>query len=596
MNGPLGTDEEHFRALADSAPVLIWMSDLSMGGIYFNRAWLDFTGRSPDREAGDGWRESLHPDDLVPLEAAQSAFRARQPFQIQFRLRRHDGVWRWMLNSGKPRYSPGGEFTGYTGSCVDITERFEAEEDARRQLRVMRTITDNAVEGLFLMDASRRISFVNPAAERMFDWKSGELIGEILHDKVHYRKPDGSPFPIGDCPLGRVFTSGHTLNEHEDVFYRRDGTPIHVQCSIAPIRSNGRVDGAVLVVHDITYRKQAEEALRRSKDLFSAIFRQAIVGITEIDLTGQFLMVNDRFCEIVGRSRDEILTLTTQAITHADDVPNNMAMLERSRATGEDYQLEKRYFRPDASVVWVHNSVSVVRDAEGKPHHLVAVVRDITEQKRVEAEMMRANQDLQSALTEREVLVKEVHHRVKNNLQVVVSLLRLQASRLRDEVGSDALRESLNRVSAMSTIHELLYRSTTMADIDFAEVLRTLTGNLHDAYGLNEERISMIVEADPVPVSMDAAVPLALIANELISNAFKHGFPDGAEGEVRVGLTREGDTVVLTVSDTGPGFAPPKRSASLGLMLVDRLVRQVSGRLELEPPPGTRYRLTFRLE
>ena len=168
--------------------------------------------------------------------------------------------------------------------------------------------------------------------------------------------------------------------------------------------------------------------------------------------------------------------------------------------------------------------------------------------------MLRANQDLQSALTEREVLVKEVHHRVKNNLQVVVSLLRLQASRLRDEAGSDALRESLNRVSAMSTIHELLYRSTTMADIDFAEVLRTLTGNLHDAYGLSEERISMVVEADPVPVSMDAAVPLALIANELISNAFKHGFPDGAEGEVRVGLTREGDTVVLLVVRYGTGF------------------------------------------
>ena len=218
-------------------------------------------------------------------------------------------------------------------------------------------------------------------------------------------------------------------------------------------------------------------------------------------------MVNDRFCEIVGRPREEVLTLTTQDITHADDVPSNMAMLERSRITGEDYQLEKRYLRPDGSIVWVHNSVSVVRDADGKPLHLVAVVRDITEQKRVEAGMLRANQDLQSALTEREVLVKEVHHRVKNNLQVVVSLLRLQASRLRDEVGSDALRESLNRVSAMSTIHELLYRSTTMADIDFAEVLRTLTGNLHDAYGLNEERISMVVEADPVPVSMDAAVP-----------------------------------------------------------------------------------------
>jgi two-component system, sensor histidine kinase PdtaS len=596
MSEPLGPDEEHFRALADSAPVLIWMSDISMGGIYFNRAWLDFTGRSLEREVGRGWMEVLHPDDRESLNASYEALNARQPFQIQFRMRRRDGEWRWMLNTGKPRFNLEGKFTGYTGSCVDITERFEAEEDARHQLRLMRTITDNAAEALFLMDSRRRISFVNPAAERMFGWRTDDLIGEILHDKLHYQHPDGQPFSIRDCPLGAVFVSGKTLREHEDVFFRRDGTAVDVQCSIAPIRTNGRVDGAVLVVHDITDRKRAEEALRRSEDLFSAIFRQAIVGITQIDLSGRFLMVNDRFCEIVARPREEVLKLSTQDIAHAEDVLNNMTMLERARSTGEDYQLEKRYVRPDGSIVWVHNSVSVMRRMDGRPLHLVAVVRDITEQKRVEAGMLQANRDLQSALTEREVLVKEVHHRVKNNLQVVVSLLRLQASRLRDAAGTDALRESLNRVSAMSTIHELLYRSNTLADIDFAEVLRTLTGNLHDAYGLNEERISMVVEADPVPVSMDAAVPLALIANELISNAFKHGFPDGAEGEVRVGLRREGETVVLRIADTGPGFVPPERSTSLGLMLVDRLVRQVSGRLELEPPPGTRYRLTFKLD
>ena len=153
MNELLGPDEEQFRALADSAPVLIWMSDISMGGIYFNRAWLDFTGRPLEREAGDGWMELLHPEDRAPLKTAQEAFDARQPFQVQFRLRRHDGVWRWMLNSGKPRFSLNGEFTGYTGSCIDITERFEAEEEARRQFRLMQTITDNAAEGLFLMDA-----------------------------------------------------------------------------------------------------------------------------------------------------------------------------------------------------------------------------------------------------------------------------------------------------------------------------------------------------------------------------------------------------------------------------------------------------------
>ena len=302
-----------------------------------------------------------------------------------------------------------------------------------------------------------------------------------------------------------MFSTGQTLREHEDVFFRRDGTPVDVQCSIAPIRSNGRVDGAVLVVHDITYRKRAEEALRLSEDLFSAIFRQAIVGITQIDLSGRFLMINDRFCEIVGRPREEVLTLTTQAITHADDVPSNMAMLERARITGEDYQLEKRYLRPDGSIVWVHNSVSVVRGADGAPLHLVAVVRDITEQKRAEAGMLKANEDLQSALTEREVLVKEVHHRVKNNLQVVVSLLRLQASRLRDEAGSDALRESLNRVSAMSTIHELLYRSNTMADIDFAEARRRAGRQAGEGVSASADRLP-VRAAPPEGAGVDARV------------------------------------------------------------------------------------------
>jgi PAS domain S-box-containing protein len=460
----------------------------------------------------------------------------------------------------------------------------------------MRAITDNAAEAMFLMDGQGRISFVNPAAERMFGWTADELVGAVLHDTLHHHHADGRPYRIEDCPITSVFATGDTLREHEDVFFRRDGAPVDVLCSVAPILTDGGVDGAVVVAHDITDRKRAEEALQRSESRFAAIFRQVIVGITQFDLDGRFLMVNERFCEIVGRPMEDVLEQTSQGISHADDAAATVALMRRAAETGEDFQVEKRYLRPDGSAVWVNNSVSVMRGPDGTPRFMVAVVRDITEQKRVEAEMSRANQELVAALDEREVLLKEVHHRVKNNLQVVVSLLRLQASRLRDATGVDALRESLNRVSAMSTIHELLYRSATLADIDFAEVLRTLAANLRDAYDLGEDRVVTVVEVDSVPVDMDAAVPLALIANELISNAFKHAFPDGGPGEVRVGLSREDGAVVLRVSDTGAGFVPPRRASSLGLMLVDRLVKQISGRLDMEPPPGTRYRMTFNLE
>jgi two-component sensor histidine kinase len=148
----------------------------------------------------------------------------------------------------------------------------------------------------------------------------------------------------------------------------------------------------------------------------------------------------------------------------------------------------------------------------------------------------------------------------------------------------------------MSTIHELLYRSVTLVEIDFAEVLGTLIESLRDAYGVHEDRIRLIVTLQPVPVSMDLAVPLALIATELISNVFKHAFPDGAAGEVRITLAQADGSVELEVSDDGVGFTPPERTTSLGLMLVERLVRQVAGHMELGPPPGTSHRLTVRFE
>ena len=158
---------------------------------------------------------------------------------------------------------------------------------------------------------------------------------------------------------------------------------------------------------------------------------------------------------------------------------------------------------------------------------------------------MRANQDLQSALTEREVLVKEVHHQGQEQPSG-----RRQPASVAGEPAARRgrqrrLRESLNRVSAMSTIHELLYRSTTMADIDFAEVLRTLTGNLHDAYGLSDERISMFVEADPVPVSMDAAVPLALDRQRTDFQRVQARFPGWRRGRGAGRADAEGDAVVL---------------------------------------------------
>jgi PAS domain S-box-containing protein len=258
----LQESESRFRRLADSVPVLIWMSGPDKAGVYFNKTWLDFTGRPLERELGDGWIELVHPDDLPALGACATAFAARQPFQTDFRLRRRDGEWRWMLDTGIPRFAPDGSFAGYIGSCIDITERKRAEDELRYQLELVRTITDNAASGLVLMDKRGHPTFMNPALERMTGLKLDDIKKAPLHHALHHNYPDGRPFPMEDSPIDKSAETLLPIRDHEDVFIRKDGTFFPVSCNVAPLEREGETVGAVIEIRDITERRRAEERQR----------------------------------------------------------------------------------------------------------------------------------------------------------------------------------------------------------------------------------------------------------------------------------------------------------------------------------------------
>jgi PAS domain S-box-containing protein len=258
----LQESESRFRRLADSAPVLIWMSGPDKAGVYFNKTWLDFTGRPLEQELGDGWIELVHPDDLRALEACMTAFAARQPFQTDFRLRRRDGEWRWMLDTGVPRFAADGSFAGYIGSCVDITERRAVEDELRYQLELVRTITDNAASGLVLMDKRGHPTFMNPALEQMTGLKLEEIKEQPLHSALHHSYPDGRPFSMEECPIDKSAETLVPIRDHEDVFIRKDGTFFPVSCNVAPLEREGETVGAVIEVRDITERRRAEERQR----------------------------------------------------------------------------------------------------------------------------------------------------------------------------------------------------------------------------------------------------------------------------------------------------------------------------------------------
>ena len=201
-------------------------------------------------------------------------------------------------------------------------------------------------------------------------------------------------------------------------------------------------------------------------------------------------------------------------------------------------------------------------------------------------------QELQAALEGKEVLLREIHHRVKNNLQVISSLLNMQARRIRDPEALAPFQDSHNRVKSMALVHEKLYRSGNLAGIRFDEYIRDLTTHLFRSYGLSPRAVRMVYAVADVPLDIDIAVPCGLIVNELVSNALKYAFPEGREGEIRIGLRATSCGCALTVSDTGIGFPEDldfENTSSLGLQLVCSLTRQIGGCISLDRTAGTAF-------
>jgi two-component sensor histidine kinase len=215
------------------------------------------------------------------------------------------------------------------------------------------------------------------------------------------------------------------------------------------------------------------------------------------------------------------------------------------------------------------------------------------------AHRMRAEEGLKESLQEKEALLKEIHHRVKNNLQVICSLLNLQLGRIEDSDALRMLRESQDRVRSMALIHEKLYRSQDLARVDFGSYLRDLTNHLMNSYRTESARVGLKITADAVPLSIDKAVPCGLITNELISNALKHAFPNGRDGEIRVRLRSERDQrLTLSVADNGVGLPSDldlDAAETLGIQLIRVLTSQLDGtaRLDSSHENGTEVSITF---
>ena len=286
--------------------------------------------------------------------------------------------------------------------------------------------------------------------------------------------------------------------------------------------------------------------------------------------------------EVVGRHRSGTL--------HPND-RERVIGYSHARLQGE--QAPRRYefqgIRKDGTTLHVEVSAAPI-SYQGEPV-ILAYLRDVTERK-------HAEDTLKASLREKEVLLKEIHHRVKNNLQVMSSLLNLQSRYLTDQKAVDIFRESMDRVKTMALIHDKLYRSEDLSRIYFPAYVSDLVHDLVSAYAPGKG-IELRIDVDPISFDVDTAIPLGLIINELVSNAVKHGFPGEIGGTVGIGLSAEGSRLTLTVSDNGTGFPENldfMNAPSMGMQLVVTLVEQIDGDVELKRGKGTEFRIIFQVE
>jgi PAS domain S-box-containing protein len=353
-------------------------------------------------------------------------------------------------------------------------------------------------------------------------------------------------------------------------------------------------------IHHIDQRKRAEAALLQSEARYRLITDNMSDAVWLMDKNFRLTFISPSSERRRGFSRQELLGKPfTEHLT-----PDSRAAFEqvffatftRERLDRPDLPVsattDLKFLVKSGDSYWAETTLSLIRDGDGKPFGYVGMARDITERKRAEEKIL-------ASLHEKEILLREIHHRVKNNLQIIASLLYLQSISITDTFTSDILLESRSRVKSMALIHEKLYRSEDLDLIPFATYLDGLIGNLRDAYGISDDRVTIGVTITPPDLSLNigTGIPCGLIINELISNAMKHAFNDGQRGVITIAMKQTGpDRYSMVIADNGPGFSKEvdfRNTASLGLQLVNNLVLQLDGEISLDCTSGSRFTMNF---
>lgn len=627
----LRASETRYRELFMANPQPMWVYDCeTLQFLAVNEAAVIQYGYSREEFLSMSIR-NIRPTEDVPLLMENLS---RETTGIETA-----GVWRHKRSNGQIIHveitSHTITFDGKRGKLVlalDVTERLKLQQQAANE----RDVLELLASGASMDDVLQRVAL---NSEQLF---SGMMCSVLLLDEggQHLRHAAAPKLPLDYCRaidgvrIGpNTGSCGTAVYTRECVFVEDISTDplwreyrdlalthnLRACWSVPMISSANRVLGTLAMyytdprtptieerqaIQRVAYlavlaveRHQLISSLRNSRQqmetLVSNLPGMAYRCQFESDWTMTYVSAG---CEMVtGHQPEELIENTAKSyagLVHTDDRDALQVQRKSSFEAGIACRHVYRIIEKSGNVRWVLDCASGVYAEDGSITFIDGFIQDVTESRQVE-------EQVRTSLREKDAMLKEIHHRVKNNLQIVSSLLSLQLENVNDPRTFDALRESQNRVRSMALVHETLYRSGNLGRIDLAVYVSALCAHLFRAYGIDASRIQLSLNVFNASLDLERAVPLGLITNELVSNALKYAFPDGRSGSIRVDFAVDSNhTYQLSIADDGIGLPEPfdlNQLKSLGLQLTRDLIQQLSGSLKIVYAPGTEFRISFPL-
>jgi len=587
----LRLSEDRFRRMVEQiTDYSIFTLDLRGHVNSWNSGAERILGYSEDEVLGRSYEMFFSAEDRgrnVPAEELQQALVAGSADDTRWLVRR-DGEHYWAEGVLTAIRDEDGTITGFTKVSRDTTERRRMQDALQERDERLRVALQAARTGTWLWDLRTNVDIIDDSLRQLFGLRPDQKF-ETIEDFYAVVHPEDRDQVIASFERTRregvhltlefrvVWPDGseHWLLDQGEVAQDDEGRPLFLT-------------GACVDIHD---RKVAEQALQEHEErlrLYTSNVRD--YALMQLDPEGRIVSWNAGAEQVLGYSESEILGQSSAIFFTPEDVAAGEDVNERERAITDGRSMDDRWHvRKDGGRLWASGVLTPMRDENRRLRGFAKVMRDETERR-------RANEQLRESLREKEVLLQEIHHRVKNNLQVVNSLLRLQSEHIQEESSRAMFAEAQSRVQAIAGIHELLYRSPDLAHVDFGTYLDRLARNLFSFYGIGEEQIQLTIDVDHTSLEIGQGIPLGLIVNELVTNSLKHAFPNGRHGRITISLDCIERKCILVVEDDGTSLPEGfdwEHAGSLGLQLVRILTTQLDGSVRLDRGSGTRFEISF---